>query len=403
MCIISEKKGVVLGMGKSFKHRTWAEVDLDALEYNYKAISSSLTKGHSECKVIGVIKADAYGHGAEACAEALAASGCNAFAVSCTMEALQIRSVVKDAQIIILGYTPPEDADILWNNKITQTVFSLEYARLLSDSVQEYIKAGAIPEGAVIDTHFKLDTGMNRLGFDVTDKAKLVADVKAAASMPGIAAKGLFTHFATADVNCGDNDMTKRQYEGFCEIKELLSENGIVFEDYHACNSAATLWLPQAHMDAVRAGIILFGLSPAGGGVDGLKSVMTLKTTVSHVHTVKKGESISYGGEFVAPRDMAVATLSIGYADGFLRSFAYGGGVRLKDGTFAPVCGRVCMDQCMVDVSGTDTKMGDVVTVFGGDNGESLEALANVANTINYELICLIGKRTPRVYVRSGK
>ncbi len=378
----------------SYKHRTWAEVDLGALKYNYERICESI----SGASVIAVVKADAYGHGAEACATALSEVGCKCFAVSCTMEALQIRRVLKNEDIIILGYTPPEDARILWENNITQTVFSPEYAVALDGAAAEYVADGVLPEDAVIRTHIKIDTGMNRLGFDTSDTDALVREVSAAVGLAHLKAEGLFTHFACADVNEGENEMTRRQLEEYTAAKDALAEAGITFATYHICNSAGTLWLPDADMSAVRAGIILYGLSPAGGGVKGLHDVMTLKTTVAHVHTVKAGETVSYGADFTAPSDMQVATLSIGYADGFLRSFARGGTVRLPDGTCAPVVGRVCMDQCMIDVTGKDTKPGDAVTVFGGDGGESLARLADVAETINYELICLIGKRTPRVY-----
>lgn len=368
----------------SIKHKTWAEIDLSALKNNYSSIKA--TVGSSE--VMCVVKADAYGHGAESCASALYETGARWFAVSCIEEALQLSCAFatqnrSDAKILILGYTPPENIELLSQNDIRQTVFSSEYASALSNA--------AVKSGCEIKAHFKLDTGMNRLGFDAD--ADAADEICIASTLPGIVPEGLFTHFACADED--DDTETRAAFDRFARVDSVLRSRGLKLWR-HVCNSAATLKFPEYHLDMVRAGIILYGLMPYPDTPDiGLRPVMTFKSIVSHIHTVKKGKRVSYNGIYTADHDVLTATVPVGYADGFLRHFS--GGVYIN-GQTAPILGRICMDQCIVDISAIpDVKVGDEVIIFGGDPSR-LDTLASSAGTINYELVCLVGKRVARIY-----
>lgn len=375
---------------KDVKHKTWAEINLAALKQNYTAVKTLV--GDS-CRVMCVVKADAYGHGAERCATALYEAGARDFAVSSIEEALALRSAFEprlmyDARILILGYTPPENADILAKYAIRQTVFSTEYAKALSIAAEKH--------GCAVLVHFKVDTGMNRLGFDA--KNDPVAKILEAVSYTGIVPEGIFSHFACSDEP--ENPLNEQQLMLFMRIDKALRERGLVLTS-HISNSAAIATIPEAHLDMVRAGIILYGLEPFypfdEEDVLGLTPVMTLKSVISHIHTVRAGEFISYGATYSPKHDITVATIPIGYADGYIRAFQNGGGVYIGD-SFAPIVGRVCMDQCMVDVTGIPgVSLGDEVVIFGSDK-EQLRKLAEIADTINYELVCLIGKRVPRIY-----
>lgn len=383
------------------KSKAWAEIDLSALAGNYNAVVKEVKKHSADAKVIAVVKADAYGHGAKECVKTLAKSGCEMFAVSSASEAIDVRKVT-DKDVLILGYTPCEEADILACGNITQTVMSLDYARDLDSAVREYKAKGKMPENAKLKVHIKLDTGMNRIGFGTHDITALVSDVLAVSKLPNLEIAGMFTHFACADSDEGRNAVTAEQTARYMRAKAALEEAGLTFGMCHICNSAGAMYLPDSYMDAVRAGIILYGASPSGNIGEAAKftPVMTLKTLVAQVHEVKAGETVGYGAAYKAEKDMTVATLAVGYADGFIRAFANGGTVRLSDGTDAKLCGRICMDQCMVDVSGRRVKQGDEVILFGGDDGTMLENLAAAAGTINYELLCLVGKRVDRKYIR---
>ncbi len=368
------------------RHKTWAEIDIGALCRNYRAIDE-YTGG---AEVMCVVKADAYGHGAAACAKALFREGARWFAVSCIEEAAELSDALgdaRDAKILILGYTPPENAPLLAARGIRQTVFSPEYASALS--------AAAEAAGVTVTVHYKLDTGMNRIGFDAGGDA--ASEILRAASLKGLASEGLFTHFACADDP--DGSITEAQYGKYKAVEEDLRSRGLCLMR-HVCNSAATVSRPDLHLDMVRAGIILYGLDPwvPYGGAVPLSPVMRFKSTISHIHTVRAGESVSYGWTYTASRDITVATIPVGYADGFIRAYGDGGCVYIG-GEPAPVIGRVCMDQCMADISGIPSaSVGGEVTIFG-DEPEQINRLASVARTINYELVCLIGKRVARIYV----
>ena len=383
-------------------HKARVEIDLTALRSNYRAVKarvSELSAGEKAPKIISVVKADAYGHGADRCTEALIAEGCDFFAVSCIEEAISVRRVCdemkSDAQILILGYTLPEEAHILVEKRISQTVFSPEYAAELDRTVQK--------SGCKITVHVKLDTGMNRLGFlcrNETEIKQTSEDIEKLSSLAGLDVQGIFTHFAKADEIEGEDSLTERQIGRFKSVCSALEDKNCCPPIRHASNSAATVRFGGLGLEYVRAGIVLYGARPSRDtDAEFLRPVMKLKTVVAHIHKLSPGETVSYGGTFKAEREMTVATLPVGYADGFIR--AYGGAYvtveTAKGEQKAPIIGRICMDQCMIDVSGIDCKIGDTVRLFGGDPQE-LYDLASRAKTIDYECLCLVSARVPRVY-----
>lgn len=386
-----------------------AEIDLSALRHNYICLCDRIRAVSPNTDPMCVVKADAYGHSAALCVPTLYAAGARRFAVSSVEEAEQIYNIL-DADncaaktILILGYTPTESENVkaLARHRITQAVYSLEYARALSSAVCELRTRGVLHAAEEIRCHIKLDSGMNRLGFDTHPDAKevTVREICEAAHLPGIRIDGVFSHFACADEP--DSPLTEQQYERFSSVVDACEEAGVHFNVKHICNSAGALRLPAFYGDMVRLGIVLYGLSPSGEvGDPDLIPVMRLKSRIAHIHKIRKGDFVSYGAEFRADHDMTVATISIGYADGFLRAYKNGGTV-VMGGKVLPLLGRVCMDQCMVDVTGTDAVIGDYVYIFDG-SGENMERLCKAAGTINYEAICLISKRVRRVPVNDDR
>lgn len=366
------------------RHKVWAEINLAALVRNYKRI---LNKSRG-ATVIPVIKADAYGHGAVRSMLALREAGAEIFAVSSIDEAIELRHAPggDNIDIIILGYTPEENADLLCKYDIIQTVFSLEYAKALDSACENMGVDG-------IRVHIKLNTGMNRLGFNTSDTGKAVDEIAFVSKLAHLKSVGIFTHFACADEF--ESTLTLEQTEHFENTVAELGKAGIDTGMRHICNSAGILRDDIKAFDAVRAGIILYGLMPSGEfDFEEFETVMTLKARVAHVHEIDVGETVSYGATFKADRRMKIATLTIGYADGFIR--AYSGANVTINGKECPVIGRVCMDQCMADVSGVDVKPGDEAVLF--ENRRQIETLAGMASTITYETTCLIGKRVPRIY-----
>ncbi len=359
-----------------------AEIDLGVLESNYKRICEYA----SNSKVMCVVKADAYAHGALRCAETLYRAGCRFFGVSCVNEAIEIRHCVGKSDILILGIVPEAGVPLLCENDIIVALASAEEARRL---------ASAVPEGRRLRVHIKLDTGMNRIGFAANEKG--VEEIERALACGKFAAEGLFTHFACADEP--SSSMTAEQFDRFTSCEAELKKRGLEFSCRHVCNSAATILDPGMHLDAVRAGIILYGLDPSPAArASGLRPVMSLKTKITHIHDVEPGETVGYGATFTADRRMTIATLPIGYYDGFIRAYANGTGVRFG-GRDCPIVGRICMDQCMIDVTGTEAKVGDTVELFGAEH--SVERFSDAAGTIAYESLCLISKRVERVYTRT--
>lgn len=380
----------------NFLKRTWAEINLNAISTNFKTLRQAINRN---TKIMCIVKADGYGHGAERVSMELQESGADWFGVSNIEEALQLRKNSIDKPILILGYTPPELAKMLKDYNLTQTVFSPEYARRLSQSAQN--------SAVEVDIHIKLDTGMGRIGIPVCENIKAALDdIKEICAMKNIAAKGIYTHFARADEGEHDNSQTKKQFDLFTEVTEALKEEKIHFELRHCCNSAATLYYPQMHLDMIRPGIILYGLYPSPRNEHSIDLVpaMELKSVISMLKYIEPGCSIGYGHRFTANRKTKVATLPIGYADGYTRVMS-GRASMLINGKKAPVIGTVSMDQCMIDVTDIENvTAGMTVTVIGRDGNEQItvEDISDIAGTINYETVCLIGKRVPRLYFKDG-
>ena len=380
-----------------------AEIDLSALKHNFTHLRGRVRAVSAQTEPMCVVKADAYGHSVALCVPALYEAGARHFAVSSIEEAEQIYGVLDAADraaetILILGYTPPESENVkaLAREHITQAVYSLEYARALSDMLCSLRAGGVLDDSDVIRCHIKLDSGMNRLGFDTHEAAAddTLREICALAALPGLRIDGVFSHFACADEE--DTAMTEAQFARYRRVVDACEAAGVHFDKKHICNSAGALRFPAMYQDFVRLGIVLYGLSPSPAAADpALIPVMRLKSRIAHIHTVHAGDCISYGAEFRASGEMRVATIPIGYADGFLRAYKNGGTV-MVGGKAAKLLGRVCMDQCMVDVTDCDAKVGDYVYVFDASGG-NIERLCRAAGTINYEALCLVSKRVPRV------
>lgn len=367
---------------------TWAEIDLDAIAHNMRELRRI---AKPEAKICAVVKANAYGHGAVPVSRKVLAAGADFLGVAVLSEALQLRRAGIDAPILILGYTPPEQAEEVVKYDLSQTVFQWEVARALSDAARRLGKKAKI--------HVKIDTGMGRIGFLPGEEA--VAEIKKIAALPHLYLEGIFTHFAMADA-C-DKTFTYRQLKIFLELIKRLEQEGIVFSFRHAANSAALIDLPETHLDMVRPGIALYGLYPSPEvkreKVE-LVPAMTVKSRIIQVKKVPTGTPVSYGCTWRAPRPTVVATLPIGYADGYTRLLSGKGEVLVK-GKRVPVIGRICMDQCMIDVTDVpEVKQGEEVLIFGRDGRETLpvEELAAKIGTINYEIVCMLGERVPRYY-----
>ncbi len=377
-------------MINGIRRRTFAKIDLDNVEFNYKQIAKN-----TNSKICCVIKANAYGHGAVELAKTYEELGAYYFAVSNIEEALELRQNGITKPIMILGFTPTECAEVLSKNNISQAVFSLDYAKELEQSAKE--------QKVKLNIHIKLDTGMGRIGFS-TDKNSLDQIVEICKS-DAFYSQGVFTHFAVADEGLLGKEFTDGQYKKFSDAVNYLQEKGVKFELRHCSNSAGILDYKKYHFDMVRAGIVLYGLNPSNDIINNveLKKVMQLTSVVSHVKVIQKGTSISYGRTFVAPKEMKVATIPIGYADGFWRNNGYERYSLKINGKYAKILGRVCMDQLIVDVTDIDCKINDEVLVFGQDELCSADEIARINNTINYEVVCAVGQRVPRIFVKDGK
>jgi alanine racemase len=373
--------------------RTWREINISHLKHNYHTLRGMLPV---ECRFLGIVKANAYGNGAIRVALTLEELGCEYLAVACVDEASDLRAAGVKIPILILGSTPAEYAHDLINLDLTQTVFDSQTACALSEA--------AVASGRSLKIHVKLDTGMSRLGF-LCDEAHMdatVEQVAAVCALPGLDHEGVFTHFADSD---GSEEYTMLQLTRFLDALSKLHEKGIAFPISHCANSGAVLNYPCTHMDMVRPGLALYGHYPDPGceGLDGpgLLPVMELKSRISAVRTLPAGTVVSYGRTFTLKRDSVLAVLPIGYADGLHRICSNHMDV-LIHGRRAPVVGRVCMDMCMVDVTDIpNVRPDDTVTIYGRDGREilSIEETAYAAGTVQYELLCAISERVPRVYL----
>lgn len=373
--------------------RTWADISLDNLSYNYTQLRKNVTPG---CKFLGVVKADAYGHGAVPVSRHLKDLGAEYLAVSNFEEALQLRQADIRLPILILGYTPAIYAEDMADMGIRQEIHSLEYARQLSRQMES--------TGKELLTHLKLDTGMSRLGFFAYDDEKTLEELKTVAALPGLRFEGVFTHFPVADsLSEDDCAFTRLQYQRFIAMIDCLKASGIEFEIRHCCNSAGTILYPELALDMIRPGIATYGISPSpelAGKLD-LRPMMSLRTTISQIRDFKADVTVSYGRAYTTPAPRRIAVLCIGYADGLSRALSGNVSFLLRGKRVGQV-GRICMDMCMIDITDVpEAKVGDVVTVFGEDKGLTapVDALAAQLGTIPYEILCDINKRTPRIYL----
>ena len=345
--------------------RTWAEISLNAIEHNYNVIRNKVA---DDTKVCCVIKADGYGHGAVELSQVYEKLGADFFAVSNIDEGIEIRKSGSKLPIVILGYTPVSEAENLAEYDISQAVFSLEYAKELSEKCVE--------EDCICKMHIKVDSGMSRIGFMCQEFPRdeySIEEICETCCLPNLEVEGLFTHFCVSDEDAEGREFTNKQYENFIHVRDSLKKRGVDISVVHCSNSGAIEDYPETCCDMVRAGIILYGLAPSSKLADRLDLVpaMTLKTVVAFVKEVQKGATISYGRTFTADRKMKIATVPIGYADGFIRQNAKDG-YMMVNGKKAKIVGRICMDQTMLDVTDIeDVKTGDEVVVFGtGENGE---------------------------------
>ena len=377
-----------------------AEIDLGVLEKNFQACLEKIRTTSPSARILAVVKADAYGHGTEPCVRALLSSGCDFFAVSCIEEALAVRSVCRDekkeADILILGYTTPKYARNLAENNLIQTLLSPWYAKELAEAA----KNENLPPLAV---HIAVDTGMGRIGYLARTEKEIeqtVCDILSLKEETAFDVRGMFTHFARADEELSTSkEKTTLQSTRYRQLKEKLENGGMFIPFHHVSNSAAALTRPDNIFDGVRLGLALYTPPTYTPKRLKLQPVMHLSADVVHIQTIPKGESVGYGGRFTALNDTTIGVLPIGYADGIPRSLR--GAVltvQTKTGTYpAKIIGSVCMDQCMIDLSGIDAKVGDPVSFFG-HTPAALLSLAEHAGTIPYELLCAISPRVPRIY-----
>ncbi|MBO4267315.1 MAG: alanine racemase [Lachnospiraceae bacterium] len=378
---------------KSTLKRTWAEIDLSALEFNYRKIREHIGTG---VKFLGVVKADAYGHGAVMVSKRLQELGADYLAVSSIDEALELRFNGITMPILILGHTPKEQVDRLICFSITQAVTCEAKAHEYSEE--------AVKCGGTLKIHIKVDTGMSRLGYicegDYFEHG--VDGICEAMSLPGLETEGIFTHFAVADENDDDSKAyTDHQFKLFTDvISTVEKKKGCKFKLKHCANTGATVDLPQTYLDMVRPGLLLYGYGEYAAKL-GLKPVMTMKTTVSTIKIYPEGTKISYGGLYTTPRQTRMGVLPYGYADGFMRCLSNRYSVSTSDGP-AEVRGRICMDMCMIDLTDKPrVKVGDEIEIFGPNN--PIEKMADMAGTIPYEIVCMVSKRVHRLYIRNGE
>lgn len=376
-----------------FKHirPVWEEINLDNLVHNIKHIRKICNSN----EIMAVVKADAYGHGAIDIVPELLENGADSCAVAVISEAVELRKVGVEVPILILGFTSPAHINEILKYDVQQTVFSYEYAELISrEAVQNYKTA---------EIHICVDSGMGRIGF--LPNKKSIEDVYKISELPNIKIEGVFSHFSVSDEE--DKSFSYDQARKFDEFCEELVHLGIKFEKKHIGNSAAVMDLPDFHYDAVRPGIVLYGYYPSkevNMNKLYLKPVMQLKTNIVHLKKVPKGFSVGYGRSFITDRESIIATLPVGYADGYTRALKGKAKVIVND-NFAPVIGKICMDQCMIDVTDIkDVEVGNEVVLIGNSGEKKFDAddIAEAIGTINYEVICMISRRVPRVYIKDG-
>ena len=373
--------------------RVTAEIDLDAVAYNIKNIRKKVKK---ETMIMGVVKADAYGHGAVEVSKVLLYNGADWLGVAMIDEAVQLRKNNIMVPILILGYTPEAEIEDVVRYDIIQTVFSYEMAKMVSDA--------AVKLGKTAKIHIKVDTGMGRIGF--IPEESIGDEVLKISKLPNIEINGIFTHFSTSDEK--DKTFTKLQYDRFKYAIDEIEKKGINLAIKHCANSAAIMDFDDLGFNMVRAGIILYGMYPSDDVMKenlSLRPVMSIKTHISYVKKVGKNIPVSYGRTYYTDKESVIATVPVGYADGYIRKMQNGGRV-IVNGHYANIVGRVCMDQFMIDITDIpNVSSGDEVILMGSDGKLSItaEEIANVLDTINYEVVCMIGKRVPREYIKNNE
>jgi len=366
---------------------TYVEINLDNLKYNMKNIKERVGEN---VEIAAVVKADGYGHGAVGIAKTIMESGAYALAVATLSEALELRHAYEEYKIFIMGYTPDEYLEFVVKHDIIQTIFSLKQAQILDRYGKLHGKKPVV--------HIKYDTGFNRLGYQ--DTAESIAEIVQISKLENIRVEGIFSHFALAG-----NEANHKQFEDFMQaVQKIESENGH-FKFKHICDSISAIDYPQFNLDMIRPGAILYGMKSFRKNDIDLKPVMTFKTKIYHVKSIAEGEGVSYNYKWKAKRDSVIATIPVGYSDGYPRTMTDVGQVTIH-GRKAPVIGVICMDQCMVDVTDiANVQVGDEVTLYGDgkNNTLSIEEVAKLGHTNKNEILTRITRRTPRVYIENGE
>lgn len=379
-------------MIEPFCKRAWAEVNLNRLAENIGTIKKGLSPNTG---IMAVIKADAYGHGEGEICHKLRESGIKYFAVSNLDEAISVRNHCEDGEILILGYTPPECAEVLENYNIIQGIASPEHAKNLSDHAVKKLRC-----------HIKIDTGMGRIGLKYQTPEECADEIQEIMKLPKLSVEGLYTHFAVADSDDSDDiEYTAKQRQFIIDVYDELVSRGIKLEHLHFLNSAGACYHKKdsERSTLARIGITMYGLYP-NINVElpyKLKPVMDLKAVISCVKTIDKGDCVSYGRTYKAEKPVKIATVTVGYADGYSRLLSSKGEM-LVQGKRCRIVGRVCMDQTMIDVSELENvTAGEIVTLMGTDGSETITAddIAQIYGTIGYEVVCGISKRVPRIYI----
>ena len=373
--------------------RTWAEIDLDAIAHNMREIRKITSP---DAQIMAVVKADGYGCGFYETTKVLLENGADRLAVAILQEGKQLRKRGIDVPILILGASFEHDIEDIIESDITPNVCSFEFAKAISEVSERKQKTTKI--------HIKLDTGMSRVGFLISDNnEKVIREIEKISQLPYIEIEGIFSHFSTSDE--ADDSYTRLQFKRFMEVCNELKNIGINIPIKHICNSAGVMMYPEMHLDMVRPGVILYGMYPSEE-VDksrlNLIPAMTVKSKITFVKEVEAGRGVSYGKEYITDGTTKIATVPIGYADGYLRKIAKCGKM-IVNGVKVPIIGRICMDQCMINVSNVhNIERGDEAIIFGRE-GITIDDLAKWLDTINYEISCVIGKRIPRIYIKDGK
>lgn len=372
--------------------RVRAEIDLKSLRHNYEAIRKVI----GDCRYLAVVKSDAYGHGARVVAPFLERLGVDWFGVASLEEGLALRQAGIVAPILVFGWTDPVCASLLAQERLTQTVYCQEYADRLREQARQ--------AGVTVDIHLKIDSGMGRLGYDLRREEQMSA-LLAAAKEPSFRLTGIYTHFAVADEPqvSPSVEFTNQQFQLYQKVCDFLLGDGVDLGIRHCCNSAAAFVFPHMRLDMVRIGICTYGVAPSSEieKTISLRPVLSLRSTVAMVKTIYPGDTVSYGRRYTAREQRRIATIPVGYADGYLRALGGLADVLIR-GQRAPVIGRVCMDQLMVDVTHIhDVAMGDTVTLAGEDGCQciTMTELATLTQTISYERICALTQRVRRVYI----